>query len=857
MEKAAQGKTGDAARAGAAEPEVYQMSDYEAAKKLGVSAAEPEVYQMSGYEAAKKLGVSIEAGLDEAAVRLSKSAHGKNALSRQKKAGLFKRIVDAVTEPMMLILLFAFAVTFSVNCVKAYHNEGFDYPECVGIFAAIVISVCITLFMEGRSAKAFEALRSFSANILVKVLRGGAWLPLPAADLAVGDVVEFAVGDKIPADCRVLKTDEFEVDESPLTGESYPVQKDAARVFSRGAFPPLAERVNMAYAGCFVTAGSALALVTAVGDKTEIGGIAQSLKDAGDALTPLQQKLSRLGKTIAIIGAAAAALVFTLQLVQLIVTKSVTFDSVQNIFITAIVLIVAAVPEGLPTIVAISFALNVIKMAREHALVKKMAACETVGGVSVICSDKTGTLTENKMTVEVIRGQGSGVRGQGPMDSVGAVDIPPESEELGIRSDQRWIGLQRSNPSVIPHSSLLTPNLTRNICINSTADVSPDFKTGEYAFIGSPTECALLVAYEKSGPKKSYAQVRKEARIVRVFPFSGELKRMTTVVDSGQRAADGGQFAVLCKGAPETVLELCEISAHEKGRILNEISAYQRQAKRVIAFAHSAIVGADALAGPPRMHSVRPIEPAKASSPTGESVYSGKFRGVAALPGDGCGDTKREARSARQGFESLPFETSVPVPPTFPPGKVSLQQYFPPREVPNPEISGQWSVASGRLKEDKSHFRIPNPESRIPNPESRIPNPASFRREDVEHNLIFDGYAVISDPIRKDVYAAVAACKGAGIEVKMLTGDNAATAAAVARELGILPGALSTVHCVDARDIDQMSDAELAERLSSIKVVARNTPATKLRIVNALKSRGEVVAVTGDGVNDAPAVKAA
>ena len=614
---------------------------------------------------------SRESGLHASEVAAHERKWGKNSITPAKKKSLFFRILEGLTEPMMIILLVALGITIAVNAIKASRGDKFDYIECAGIVAAIVISTAITVIMEGRSGKAFEALKRMGADSPVKVLRDGVLRQCKQSELVAGDIVRFETGDKIPVDCRLLSTTEFDADESPLTGESNPVKKDAFVVCKQKT--PLAERKNMVYGGCYVTEGSATALVTAVGDGTEIGKIAKTLAVMKAQPTPLQQKLDKLGKIITIAGACAAAAVFLIRLIMLFYTGTFSFDSLQEIFITSIVLIVASVPEGLPTIVAVSLALNVIKMAKQNALVKKMAACETVGSVSVICSDKTGTLTENKMTVGEVYCHGRAVP-----------------------------------PSAVDDAYLL-----RNFALNTTASVLHE--KGADTFLGSPTECALLVAYEAGG--RVVERARGEAQIVYRYAFSSEEKRMTTVV------REGSALTAYCKGAPERVLALCEISADARKKIEKELLRYEAQSKRVLAFAHGAV------------------------------------------------------------SQGLRYESE---------------------------------------------------------------------RNRVERALVFDGFAVISDPVRKEVYAAVDECRAAGVRVKMLTGDNAVTARAIARELAIID---RDDQVFTALQIEEMSDDELKRHLPEICVVARSTPQTKLRIVNALMETGEVGAVTGDGINDAPAIK--
>lgn len=630
--------------------------------------------KLTKQEAIAEWEANPETGLSAEQVALHAQKWGENKLTAAKPKSLFKRIIEGLTEPMMIILLVALFITVSVNIIKVARGDRFDYIECAGIVAAIVISVTITIIMEGRSLKAFDALKRMGEDVLVKVRRGGAVERIKQSELVAGDTVYFETGDKIPVDCRLITSENFSVDESPLTGESHPVRKNADEAYKDKPVP-LAERKNMVYGGCYVTAGNASAVVVAVGDNTELGQIAKSLSSSPAQLTPLQHKLNKLGKIITVAGAIAAALVFIIRIVTLFVTGTVTFDNVQETFITSIVLIVASVPEGLPTIVAVSLALNVIKMAKQNALVKKMVACETVGCISVICSDKTGTLTENKMTVGEV--------------CAGGKVFKPEKLKDSFMLD--------------------------NFVLNSTANLGADEK-GNEVFVGNPTECALLKAYAAAGGG-SYEDARATANIAHRYAFSSEEKKMTTVIERG------GILTAFVKGAPEKVLDMCEMSSADKRDTERKLEEYQKQAKRVIAFAHAVL-------------------------------------------------------NSKPDYENA--------------------------------------------------------------------------RNKIERNMIFDGFAVISDPVRKEVYEAVNKCRDAGVGIKMLTGDNVVTAGAIARELKI---AANENEIYTAAQIEEMTDAELYRSLPDIKVVARSTPQTKLRIVNALMACGEVVAVTGDGINDAPAIK--
>ncbi|HIR39790.1 MAG TPA: calcium-translocating P-type ATPase, PMCA-type [Candidatus Coproplasma stercoripullorum] len=635
-------------------------------------------YMQSAQDVLKELGVNADGGLSAAEVEKSRAEHGENQFTREKPKSILRRIWEALCEPMMIILLVALAITIAVQIVSVCMGGEFDWIECVGIVVAIVISVAISVVMEHRSAKAFEALSRIGEDTLVKVVRGGEVTLIPQKEVVVGDILCVETGAKLPADGRLIESTQLQSDESALTGESMAVKKDAGFICA-AENTPVAERHNMLYSGCFITGGSGKAVVTGVGDNTEFGKIARELTNQDKSSTPLQEKLARLGKLITMLGAIAAALIFVIQIIELAVAGfpsdgAEVFRLISGAFIDSIVLIVAAVPEGLPTIVAVTLAINIIKMSKQNALVKKLVACETVGCINVICSDKTGTLTENRMTVTDVQ-----------------------------------MGNTRLSPDKIPSDSALI----RGFCVNSTADVH--FNGDRTEFIGNPTECAMLVAAHKSGVE--YQSVRSGYRQIYRYPFSSETKNMTTVVD------EMGEIIAYTKGSPEKIIAMCDMAPEDRRAAEDSIASYQAQAGRVIALAH---------------------------------------------------------RTLERGYD---FDNE---------------------------------------------------------------------RAAVESGMIFDGFVVISDPLRSDVFAAVERCRHAGIDIKMLTGDNIITAKAIATQLGILD---DDHIAVEAKDVEDLSDEEFSEMIKKIRVIARSTPVIKMRVVKALKAQGNVVAVTGDGINDAPAIK--
>ena len=628
-----------------------------------------EAFNQTPDQAVAAYGSDKTNGLTPEQVKENGEKFGRNEFTKSKRKSLLRRIWEAATEPMLILLFFAWVITIAVNAVSAAQGGHFDVYECIGIFVAIIISVVLTVVMEGRSAKAFDELNKIKEGVEIKVVRGGVVQYVPQQELVVGDIVFLETGNKVAADGRLLESVSLTSDESSLTGESAPVEKNAEAVFDKEDVP-VAERVNMVYSGCFITGGTGKMVVTDVGDNTQFGLIAREIQVEGTGQTPLQEKMGRLGKAITLIGGVFSGLIFLIQLIHILVSGNITFESISSVFITSIVLMVAAVPEGLPTIVAISLSINIARMAKQNALVKKMVACETIGCINVICSDKTGTLTENRMTVTDVWAHGK------------------FTDAENFRDEQ----------------------MLENFCLNSTADLFKD-ESG-IRFVGNPTEGALLVFAQKVGT--SYQNLRESAEISDLYPFSSDTKNMTCCV----RKEKG--YIVYTKGSPEKILALCNVDPDTRRRAEEEIVGLQKRARRVLGFAHK-------------------------------------------------------------------------------------------------EVSSR---------------------------------PAS--RADAERGMVFDGFVGIADPLRAEVKDAVNSCKTAGIEVKMLTGDNIVTASAIAEELGLLEeGHIA----VEASYLEKLSDEEFSKVLPTVRVIARSTPLLKMRVVKELKSKGNVVAVTGDGINDAPALK--
>lgn len=609
--------------------------------------------QLTAYENLYKDIAYSKNGLTASDVEESRKKYGANILTDNKKITFMQRIISAITEPMVLILIFALLITVGVNIGNYLGGSEVDFFEPIGIFLSICVSVGLTVFMERKSEKAFETLKNITDNISVSVLRDGEKRIVSSSDVCVGDILFVDAGEKVVADCLILNSDGLEADESTLTGESVNVKKIE---YKQGHI----YENNILNSGTYIKSGSATTIVLAVGDSAKIGSIASGLSD-NDISAPLAVKLTALSKKISIFGAISAVVVFALTVCRMALAGKFTFLGLKDAFVSAIVLLVAAVPEGLPTTVAISLALSVVRLAKSNAIIKKLVAAETVGCVSVICSDKTGTLTIGKMEVDCFVSGGKQIDGK--------------------NKDFRCF--------------------YKNIVYNSSASFVADGKNLFSA--GNSTERALIDYLFKDCPN-DLEKERAKARITDRLPFSSEKKYMsTTVIENAVKTT-------YIKGGIEVVTDLCGLDKQTRNRLISQAMPYENAAERVLAFARVV-----------------------------DNVY------------------------------------------------------------------------------------------------------------------IYDGFCAITDKVRPEVIDSVKECKSAGIDVKILTGDNKETALAVAKKLGVF----ADENCLTGNEVDCLNDDELIEKLKYCSVVARCLPETKLRIVKLLKKSGEVVAVTGDGVNDAPAVKCA
>lgn len=619
----------------------------------------------------------------EAAERLQR--FGPNALPLAKRGGLLLRILRQFHHPLIYVLLVAGAITAGLQ----------EYIDSSVIFGVVVLNAIVGFIQESKAESALEGLRSM-VRTQATVIRDGHEHTVASEDLVPGDLVLLESGDKVPADLRLVRATELHLNESALTGESAAVHKSVA-VLPEAT--PVADRLNMVYSGTLVTAGRGAGIVVATGAETELGEIHRLVGAAETLMTPLTAKLAWFSKvlTIAILGLAAVTFAVGLLRQQ---------DAVET-FTAAIALAVGAIPEGLPAAVTITLAIGVARMARRRAVVRRLPTVETLGSTTVICTDKTGTLTENQMTVQVIWTPDDVVE-------VTGTGYAPD----GILQDCD------GTPMSMDANAALRWSLIAGASCNDAALTHDDAR---WDIVGDPTEGAMLVVASKAGLDlgRLASGMPREAAI----PFSSERQYMATL------HRDGADRVVLAKGAVERVLELC-----------------------------SSQMGADG--------ALRPLEP-------------------------GAVVDAAEILTAR-GLRVL--ATAV-------------------------RVGG---------------------------------SPLELNEDTLPGDLAFTGLHAMLDPPRGAARRAVAACHTAGIDVKMITGDHAGTATAIAAQVGLLddggpgPGAVLTGPDLAALDAEDYSDA-----VDQATLFARVSPEQKLRLVQALQARGHVVAMTGDGVNDAPALRQA
>lgn len=628
-------------------------------------------------------------GLTSEEVESSRLKWGKNILTPAKKDSVWVLFLRKFKDPLILILLVAGLLSIGISFYEYYGQRSGAgvFFEPVGIFSAIIIATGLSFYFERRADKEFALLNQVNDDEPVKVIRGGSVTEVPRRDVVVDDIILLETGEEVPADALLLEAVSLSVDESSLTGEPLCHKStDPAEADPEATFP--SDRVMR---GTKVMEGHCVAKVLAVGDATENGKVFEAAQIDNSVVTPLEEQLDRLGKKIAKITYGIAALVIAGRVIMYFVNGGGISDDwlgfvsyLLHTVMIAVALIVVAVPEGLPMAVTLSLAYSMRRMLKTNNLVRKMHACETMGAATVICTDKTGTLTQNKMQVA-------------------------EAEFFGLAGQKIGYG---------PVGRLVCDSLA----VNSTAELDMADPVSPKV-IGNPTEGALLLWLNSLG--LDYRKLRNEAQVVASLPFSTERKYMATAIDT----ADGRRL-LLVKGAPEIVLGLCDRidGGATRKDIETRLSDYQSKAMRTLGFAYKII-----------------------DTDEGDVLAGGNVVG----------------------------------------------------------------------------------------------------------GMTFMGVAAISDPVRADVPAAVKECTDAGIGVKIVTGDTVGTAREIGRQIGLYGPADDDSAIITGPDFAALSDKELDERIGALKIIARARPLDKKRLVETLQRHGEVVAVTGDGTNDAPALKAA
>ena len=594
-------------------------------------------------------------GLSTAQANQNREQFGKNQLAQKKKKPVWMIFLEQFKDFLVIILIIAAIISAITG----------ELESTIVILVVITMNAILGTVQTVKAEKSLDNLKSLSAPH-AKVLRNGTTVLLPAAELVVGDVILLEAGDQVPADARILEAASLQTNESALTGESTNVEKECCEIPQE---VPLGDRKNMVYSGGFVTYGRGVCLVTNVGMETEVGKIAALMQNASERRTPLQRTLDQFGQKLSIAILIISAIVFLLELFRVDVLN---FDSIMNALMFAIALAVAAIPEALSSIVTIVLSFGTQKMAKEHAIMRKLQAVEGLGSVSVICSDKTGTLTQNKMTVRKIVAHGH---------SVAEEDVNLEND------DEKWLII----------ASVLCSDAT---CQGETE-------------IGDPTETALIRFSQKNGMQAE--DLRSQYPRLAEIPFDSDRKLMSTLNQTPQ-----GKI-LFTKGAADVLTERMLITTEEKEKIHKQVEALSKQGLRLLCFAG------------------KPFD----------------------------GDT------------------------------ISLED---------------------------------------------------------ETDLQYMGLIAMMDPPRPESAEAVAACKAAGIKPVMITGDHVVTAAAIAKEIGILE---QETEAVEGSALDAYTDEQLVDFVKDKSVYARVTPEHKIRIVRAWQARNCMVAMTGDGVNDAPALKQA
>ena len=657
-------------------------------------------------------------GLSDTEASIRSGKYGMNLLESKKKPPLVIKFLEQFKSILVLILIGAAVLSVLVG----------EYTDAIVIFIVITINAMIGFFQEFKAEKAMEALKRMSEPV-ARVMRNGVVREIPAEKVVPGDVIVLEEGFKVPADAYLIRANNLKVDESVLTGESEAVTK---RVAAFDGELTVSEQKNMLFSSTNITMGNGRAVVVRTGMKTEMGKIAAMVQGSSSEMTPLQKRLDKVGKIVTIYAGIVCTIVFFIGMGKgMWAGRSVWGILTEGTLImSCISLAVAVIPEGLPIVVVVTLAIGVQDMAKRHAIIRRIASVETLGSTTVICTDKTGTLTRNTMTVREIYTPGMTIR---------VTDEARSGDECGLP-----VGRFLSKGGVVDLSKAPSYDRMMQVCLlcnNSTVDEEAGNGNGNgngdgpWKTLGDSTENALLTCAKKAGVEIRVH--RKRYPRMAEFTFDSDLKRMSTINEVD------GDFFIFSKGAPAVIIEMCSrISVKGDEKPITD------EQKRLMVKANDRMAGA-----------------------------AMRVLGLA------C------------------------------------------RKLGKDEIPGEAGGTGGAF--------------------------TTLKREDTEKDLVFLGLVGMIDPPRLESKKAIELCKRAGVRVVMITGDQKPTAVAIGKELGIIE---DESNVITGPELEEMTDRELEKKVEHIGVFSMAIPAHKLKVISALKKNGHVVAMTGDGVNDAPAL---